>query len=198
MQAPVVKHLFIGLGLLFWSMQLHANVGFALASQTAVGNFPVSVAVTVIDGDGWPDLICANIADGALSVLTKDEKGNFVLATNLSVGPNASTFFVTTADVNGDGRLDLITTDPLGNTLLVYTNALTFLPRLATKNSGNNCLVSWASPWAPSAGWTLQQNGDLSTTNWVSFSGTIGDDGVTKTATNSLTPGNRFFRLSHF
>jgi hypothetical protein len=77
------------------------------------------------------------------------------------------------------------------------TNTSTFLPRVALKRSGNNAVVSWPSQWTGWAGWTLQQNTNLNTASWTSFSGIIGDDGTTKTVTNSAPTGNFFFRLSH-
>jgi hypothetical protein len=43
----------------------------------------------------------------------------------------------------------------------------------------------------------LQQNTDLNTAEWVGFSGTLGDDGSSKIATNLVTKGNLFFRLRH-
>lgn len=165
-----------------------------------VGGNPSCVIAADVNGDGNVDLICANSGvspsfSGTLSVLTNNGSGSFALATTLSAGGGAQS--VVAADINGDGRLDLASANYFGSTLSVLTNSLTFLPRLTLKNSTNSVTVSWPSQWTGWAGWSLQQNTNLNTTNWTSFSGTIGDDGAIKTVTNTSLSGNLFFRLSH-
>lgn len=56
----------------------------------------------------------------------------------------------------------------------------------------NTVLVSWPSP---SAGWNLQQNSTLTTTNWVPPPESVTDNGTNKFITANLPAGNRFFRL---
>lgn len=56
----------------------------------------------------------------------------------------------------------------------------------------NTVAVSWPSP---STSWELEQNLDLSTTNWVSSPDTIYDDGTNKFIIVSPPNGNRFYRL---
>ena len=78
--------------------------------------------------------------------------------------------------------------------MTVLTNAATFLPRLILKRSGSDVIVSWPAIWA---NWTLQQNTTLDPGGWAGFGGIIGNDGATKSATNSSPVANRFFRLSN-
>ena len=47
------------------------------------------------------------------------------------------------------------------------------------------------------AGLSLQQNGDLSTTNWTGFGGTVSSNSATMNAIVSPPMGNLFFRLMH-
>jgi hypothetical protein len=89
-----------------------------------VGNAPICVAATDVNGDGKVDLISANNKGNSLSILTNNGSGGFVLATNLSVGSGPN--WVTAADVNGDGRVDLISANGGNNTLSVLTNATVF------------------------------------------------------------------------
>jgi hypothetical protein len=171
---------------------------FKLASMVSVGRLSTgsgSVAAGEFYGDGRMSLVNANFTDNTLTVLTN--KGGGIFASNATFNVGNGPISVVTADVNGDGRLDLICADNNDKTLVVLTNTGTFKPRLAVKLSGNNVVVSWASSWTGWAGWILQQNTNLATTGWTNFSGTIGDDGTTKTATNSPVTGNKFFRLSH-
>jgi hypothetical protein len=67
-------------------------------------------------------------------------------------------------------------------------------PTLTVTHSGNNVIVSWPSP---SSGFTLQQNSNLSTTNWAASGFTISDDGTNKSITLPGPTGNLFFRLQH-
>lgn len=64
-------------------------------------------------------------------------------------------------------------------------------PLLTITHSGNSVTISWPSP---SAGWTLQQNSDLTTTSW-STNGGISDNGTIKSITITSPTGNLFFRL---
>src|SRR5438034_7459419 len=55
-------------------------------------------------------------------------------------------------------------------------------PLLTITRSGPNLIISWPSP---STGFSLQQITNLTTTNWTSFLGPVGDDGTIKRVTNS-------------
>jgi len=49
---------------------------------------------------------------------------------------------------------------------------------------------------SPSTGWNLQQNTySVSSLNWSNVTGTIQDDGTTKTLVVNPPTGNRFYRL---
>jgi hypothetical protein len=64
-------------------------------------------------------------------------------------------------------------------------------PWLSIFHAGNQVVVSWPSSVT---GWTLQTNGNLATTNWGNYLGTISNNSVT----NAPPPtGKLFFRLSH-
>jgi hypothetical protein len=72
--------------------------------------------------------------------------------------------------------------------------ALTFPVSLGVVRSNASCAVSWPSP---STGFILQQNSDLTTTNWTNSSALINDNGTTRSVTNSAQTGSLFFRLKH-
>jgi len=59
------------------------------------------------------------------------------------------------------------------------------------RTTTNTVVVSWPSP---STGFTLQQNPDLSTTNWSS-AGSVTDNGTNKFVIVNPPAGNRFYRL---
>lgn len=176
--------------------------GFVLSSSPSVGSSPYWVTAADVNGDGLLDLISANIGYGTLTVLTNDDGGGFVLAASPNVGGNP--YAVVAADINGDGKLDLIA-GPCGASATyasVLVNNTTFPPPTSTpalnlKRSGGGMFVSWPSA---SAGWSLQQNPDLKTSNWSpsGYSGyNISDDGTNKSLTFPSSVGNMFFRLLH-
>jgi hypothetical protein len=66
------------------------------------------------------------------------------------------------------------------------------IPQLTIAQSGNSLEISW--PY-PSTGWTLQQNPDFTTTNWIPTSG-VSNDGTNNFITIVQTSGNLFYRLS--
>ena len=73
----------------------------------------------------------------------------------------------------------------------VWPNASSAPPLTFTLIRTNSVVISWPSP---STGFVLQQNPDLTTTNW-SNCGTATDDGVIKRITNNLSTNRMFFRL---
>ena len=158
--------------------------GFALSSTLDVGSDPYSVTAADVNGDGYVDLISAN-GDGTLTVLTNDGSGGFALASSPYLGDTLIS--VTAADVNGDGGMDLICANYDDSYLMVMLN--TALPGFL-----DGVAISWSTN---STGYVLQQNDDLTTTNWVNVS-------TTPTVTNKLKQvviaplgSSQFYRLRH-
>jgi hypothetical protein len=61
-----------------------------------------------------------------------------------------------------------------------------------TRPSANTAKISWPFP---STDFNLRQNTNLNTTNWISPSETVSNDGTNKFITVSPPTGNRFYRL---
>jgi|ERR1035437_1605794 hypothetical protein len=173
---------------------------FGSNATYTVGNGPIYVIAADINGDGKEDLITANgAASGTLTILTNNG-GGFGFNCTLNAG-SLSLGVVQAADVNGDGKLDLIASISSG-TISVLLNTSIFPPPASTPTvninpSGNEMRVSWPSA---SAGWSLQQNPDLTPTHWnpSGYSGyDISDNGTNKSLTIPSPSGNLFFRLFH-
>lgn len=60
--------------------------------------------------------------------------------------------------------------------------------------NSNSLVFSWPTG---ATGFILQQNSNLTTTNWTPYGGTITTNGDTESATISTSAGNNFFRLMH-
>lgn len=104
-------------------------------STSAVGNEdsgPDCVAFADVNGDGRLDLISANYGfrwglpgdpggwNNTLTVLTNNGSGAFGSNASLTIGRGPSA--VVAADVNGDGKPDLISANETDNTVTVLTN----------------------------------------------------------------------------
>jgi hypothetical protein len=102
---------------------------------------------------------------------------------------------VVAADVNGDGRLDLVSANYYdSSTLTIWTQASIVPPLLTiTSTATNGIVISWSSF---STGFVLQTNSDLGTTNWGTSSYPISiANGTNASTTIDSLPGNLFFRL---
>ena len=101
--------------------------GFNSNATYDVGTGPSCVVSADVNGDGQPDLIAANTSpypNGGLTVMTNDG-GVFSLEATLRIGATISdddSHWVAAADINGDGKVDLISANMLANTLTVFTN----------------------------------------------------------------------------
>jgi hypothetical protein len=76
------------------------------------GNYPLTVVVADLNGDGRPDLVVANASgsgngDGSVSVLLGNGDGTFQTAVSYDSGGNDANS-VAVGDVNGDGKPDLL------------------------------------------------------------------------------------------
>src|SRR5208337_3451295 len=96
------------------------------AQTFAVGSYPASVTVADVNGDGKPDLIVANDGSGTVSVLLNTTAPgattpSFATQQTFAVGIGPSS--VTVADVNGDGKPDLIVANGGSGTVSVLRNA---------------------------------------------------------------------------
>ncbi len=101
----------------------NGNGHFSLQNTYSVGGGPACVTALDIKGIGKLDLVTANWGGGGgntLTVLTNSGDGIFALAFTLTVGNGTRS--VTAADINGDGKPDLISGDFSANRITIFTN----------------------------------------------------------------------------
>lgn len=149
---------------------LLSGVTFAAKADYPAGSVPYSVAVGDFNGDGKQDLVVANIGTSSangynVSVLLGNGNGTFQEQKTFAVGVHPTCVVV--ADVNGDGKKDLIVTnsDDSNVGVLLGNGDGTFQPQ-KTYRAG-------ISPWSVAvADVNGDGNLDLAVANFTS-SGTV-------------------------
>lgn len=97
--------------------------GFGPPNTMSLGSGidPVSVAVADFNVDGRPDLVTTNFNSNSLSILFGNGAGGFGPPNLISIGAEAShPVFVTVSDFNGDGKLDLLTSNLYSSNISVF------------------------------------------------------------------------------
>jgi hypothetical protein len=110
------------------------------------GSSSLSIAIADVNGDGKPDLLATVDLpfNGGVSILLGNDDGTFQPPINIPLGP-IGLRSIAVADINHDGRLDIVVTgsDNIGGgpsrgtvTILLGNDDGTFQPPLATYDSG--------------------------------------------------------------
>jgi hypothetical protein len=191
------------------TLMVLTNNGSGIFSSNAtynVGLNPISVVAADINGDGSPDLITANFSANVdvstLTMLTNNGSGIFgpyaTITVDTQFDNNSTPTHIAAADVNNDGKPDLMVTSRNG-TLTVLINTITFPTpstplTLGTTFSGANGLVlSWSSA---STNIVVQTNASLPGASWGTGGYAISTtNGTNHSVTITPAPGSLFFRL---
>lgn len=216
---PRLRHFFAHAGGVVMLLNAHPaaaqSVTFTATSiplQGGPDSGPTCIAVADVNGDGSLDEVVSNYGfrwglpgdpggwNNTLEVLINNGSGVFTHHATLTVGKGPTS--VIAADVNADGKPDLMLANFRDGTLTVLTNTCVFppadiTPTLTIRTQGNLAQVTWPSV---SPGWSLQRSSDLAAGHWLpcGYGGeTIAADVTYKSLTLPMHPGKLFLRLIH-
>lgn len=107
------------------------NGTFSQLVSYATGTDPESLTVADMNGDGYPDLITGNANNNAAGVLLNTQTGVLRPVTTYSTGTNGNVSSVEVADVNRDGKPDILAANAFLGSVGVLLNATTLAARTA-------------------------------------------------------------------
>ena len=101
------------------------TIAFAPKTDCRTGGGPLGIAVADIDGDGKPDIVVANEA-GSISVLRNTSiVGTISMSAKIDFLAGNDPCRLAVADVDGDGKPDIVVTNCSSNTISVLCNTST-------------------------------------------------------------------------
>jgi FG-GAP-like repeat/IPT/TIG domain/Secretion system C-terminal sorting domain len=102
------------------------NISFAPKVDLSTGNSPFGVCIADIDKDGKPDLVILNSSSQTISIFRNTgSPGTISFAPKIDFPTVLSPQAVIVADLDGDGKTDIIFTNKLSNSFSVYRNTST-------------------------------------------------------------------------
>ena len=146
------------------------DISLAAEQTFATGNMPIAAAAADVNGDGKPDLIVVNCGDATVTVLINttvpgSSTVSFTAGDTFAVGNTP--IWVMAADLNGDGRVDIVTTNVTSSSLSVLLNTTSNGSSTAAFDADQELLVGQM----PNAVVAVDVNGDglpdLATANYL-------------------------------
>ena len=177
---------------------LSANELLIICGPSGFGTNTIPSGKAYIPSNTWKIVVCVPLGSGmASSRVNADSRVIAISIPNVTNGLSSDwhTYLTSPRKIEQGTGLTFFTALPpdVAAALRMKVDGVTPAPMLTAALFGTNLVISWPQS---AGGYSLQQNDNL-ITGWVPFASVIGSNGATMSATNPLTPGNRFFRLVH-
>lgn len=115
----------------FGNTSANGIINFSPKLDLTAGTQPYSIALGDLDGDGKPDLIATNIVSNSVSSFrNKSAVGALSFAAKVDFPVGTAPWGVALGDLDGDGKVDVVTADYNGGTVSAFKN-------ISTSNSVN-------------------------------------------------------------
>ena len=105
------------------------SITFAAHVDFFTNTFPYGVAAGDLDGDGKPDLVVANSGTDSLSIFRNTSSPGSItvnsFAARVDVATSGTPIAVAVADMNGDGKPEIISANTSDSTLAIFQNQST-------------------------------------------------------------------------
>lgn len=127
------------------------SVSFATTVSFPVGSSPFGLTIGDIDGDGKADLAATNQSSNSVSVLRNTSiSGNISFATQVTFPIGAGSSSIANADLDSDGKFDLVTANDNSNTISILKNTspMGSISFSATMNFRGNEFPTGTNPFA--------------------------------------------------
>lgn len=169
------------------------NGSFPAQTNLSLGFSASALAIGDVNGDGNPDLVAlynrGSSTPSYAVMLLGDGTGRFTHGGSFAVGNGP--YALALADLDGDGRLDVVTANGYnGGSLSVLLNRTA--PALSFERLNTTDLILRWPDWT---GYQLECTASLAPPNWISVTNTPAVAGGRKVLTNSITSGANLFRL---
>jgi hypothetical protein len=152
----------------------------AAVSYDSGGQKAFSVVIGDVNGDGYPDLVVANVISSSVGALLGNGNGTFQTAATYDSG-GIGAYLAAVADVNGDGKLDVVVANCNG----------TFCGPGSNGEGVVGVLLN-DSPYTPSPSTTtlISSPNPSSFAQVVTFTASVSAEGGTATGTVEFFDGN--------
>jgi hypothetical protein len=130
-----------------------STVSFSSAAQFSSGAYPYAITHTDYNGDGITDILCCNKNSGTNSVFINTATPGAAVpsfATKIDLSAYVGTKMILTADVNMDGKQDIVSTNDVEDKHSIFLNLSDVplpveLASFTAKVTGENVKLQWST-----------------------------------------------------